>query len=100
MRVTRTEPARLARPAEGGPHALRDTPPRLARVADPDPADFAMVDLDPSEGSTWEQVKEVAMTVRRILDDLGLEGFPKTTGSRGIHVLVPVARRHALEETR
>ena len=74
--------------------------PRLARVDDPDHPDFAMVDLDPSEGSTWEQVKEVAMTVRGILDDLGLEGFPKTTGSRGIHVLVPVARRYAFEETR
>jgi bifunctional non-homologous end joining protein LigD len=35
-----------------------------------------------------------------VLDDLGLVGFPKTTGSRGIHVLVPVARRYTFEETR
>ncbi|MBI2325524.1 MAG: DNA ligase D, partial [Chloroflexi bacterium] len=74
--------------------------PRLARVDDPDHPDFVMVDLDPAEGSTWDQVKEVAMTVRGILDEMGLEGFPKTTGSRGIHVLVPVARTYIFEETR
>ena len=74
--------------------------PRLARVDDPDHPDFVMVDLDPSEGSTWDEVKEVAQVVRGILDDLGLRGFPKTTGSRGIHVLIPVARRYTFEETR
>ncbi len=74
--------------------------PRLARVDDPDRPDFVMIDLDPAEGSTWEHVKEVAMAVRAILDEMGLEGFPKTTGSRGIHVLVPVARRYTFEETR
>jgi len=74
--------------------------PRLARVDDPDRPDFVMVDLDPSEGSTWEQVKEVALTVRAVLDELGLRGFPKTTGSRGIHVLVPVARKYTFAETR
>ncbi len=74
--------------------------PRLARVDRPERPDFVMVDLDPAEGSTWEHVKEVAMTVHAILDEMGLEGFPKTTGSRGIHVLVPVARRYTFEETR
>lgn len=74
--------------------------PRLARVDDPDRPDFVMVDLDPAEGSTWDQVKEVALTVRAVLDEMGLESFPKTTGSRGIHVLVPVARRYSFEETR
>jgi bifunctional non-homologous end joining protein LigD len=74
--------------------------PRLARVDDPDHPDFVMVDLDPAEGSTWDQVKEVALAVHAVLDEIGLEGFPKTTGSRGIHVLVPVARRYTFEETR
>ena len=74
--------------------------PRLARVDDPDHPDYVMVDLDPAEGATWDQVKEVAMAVRRVLDEMGLEGFPKTTGSRGIHVLVPVARKYTFEETR
>jgi bifunctional non-homologous end joining protein LigD len=74
--------------------------PRLARVDDPDHPDYIMVDLDPAEGSTWEQVKEVATVVRAVLDEMGLQGFPKTTGSRGIHVLVPVARKYTFEETR
>ncbi|MEK6620170.1 MAG: DNA ligase D, partial [Chloroflexota bacterium] len=74
--------------------------PRLARVDRPDHPDYVMVDLDPSEGSTWEQVKEVAMSVREVLEGLDLRGFPKTTGSRGIHVLVPVARRYTFEQTR
>ena len=74
--------------------------PRLARADDPEKPDNVMVDLDPAEGATWDDVKEVAHAVKEVLDDLGLVGFPKTTGSRGIHVLVPVARRYTFEETR
>jgi bifunctional non-homologous end joining protein LigD len=74
--------------------------PRLARVDAPDKPDNVMVDLDPAEGATWDDVKEVAHAVKGVLDDIGLVGFPKTTGSRGIHVLVPVARRYTFEETR
>ena len=74
--------------------------PRLARIDQPDKPDNVMIDLDPAEGATWDDVKEVAHAVKGVLDDLGLVGFPKTTGSRGIHVLVPVARRYTFEETR
>jgi len=74
--------------------------PRLARVDRPDRPDNVMVDLDPSTGATWDDVKEVARCVKAVLDDLGLEGFPKTTGSRGIHVLIPIARRYTFEESR
>ena len=74
--------------------------PRLARVDDPDKPDNVMIDLDPAEGATWDDVKEVARVVKVVLDAFGLEGFPKTTGSRGIHVLVPVARRYTFDETR
>lgn len=74
--------------------------PRLARVDRPDRPDNVMVDLDPATGATWDDVKEVAHCVKAVLDDLGLEGFPKTTGSRGIHVLVPIARRYTFEESR
>ena len=59
-----------------------------------------MFDLDPSEGSGFEEVIEVAQLVRATLDLLELESFPKTSGSRGIHVLVPIARRHTFEEVR
>src|SRR5437762_2506510 len=74
--------------------------PRLARVDDPEKPDNVMIDLDPAEGATWDDVKEVAHVVKAVLDDLGLIGFPKTTGSRGIHVLVPIARRYSFEESR
>ena len=74
--------------------------PRLARADMPDQPDNVMVDLDPAQGATWDDVKEVARAVKEVLDALGLVGFPKTTGSRGIHVLVPVARKYTFEETR
>jgi bifunctional non-homologous end joining protein LigD len=74
--------------------------PRLARADMPQSPDNVMIDLDPAEGATWDDVKEVARVVKGVLDDLGLVGFPKTTGSRGVHVLVPVARRYTFEETR
>jgi bifunctional non-homologous end joining protein LigD len=45
-------------------------------------------------------VKETALIVRDLLHGLDLEGFPKTTGSRGIHVLVPIARRYSFDESR
>jgi bifunctional non-homologous end joining protein LigD len=74
--------------------------PRLARADDPEKPDNVMIDLDPAEGATWDDVKEVAHAVKEVLDDLGLVGFPKTTGSRGIHVLVPIARRYTFDESR
>jgi len=74
--------------------------PRLARADDPEKPDNVMIDLDPAEGATWDDVKEVARVVKEVLDDLGIVGFPKTTGSRGIHVLVPIARRYTFEESR
>jgi bifunctional non-homologous end joining protein LigD len=74
--------------------------PRLARADDPEKPDNVMIDLDPAEGATWDDVKEVAHAVKGVLDDLGVVGFPKTTGSRGIHVLVPIARRYTFEESR
>jgi bifunctional non-homologous end joining protein LigD len=59
-----------------------------------------MFDLDPSEGSGFDEVLEVAKLVRQALDALGLESVPKTSGSRGIHVLVPISRRHDFAEVR
>ncbi len=64
-----------------------------SRVDRPDRPDWVMFDLDPSEGAGFHEVIEVALLVREALDLLGLESVPKTSGSRGIHVLVPIARR-------
>ncbi len=71
-----------------------------SRVDLPERSDWVMFDLDPSEGSGFEEVIEVALLVKQTLDLLELESYPKTSGSRGIHVLVPIARRHTFEEVR
>jgi bifunctional non-homologous end joining protein LigD len=59
-----------------------------------------MFDLDPSQGSGFEDVIEVALLVKEALEVLELESCPKTSGSRGIHVLVPIARRYDFAEVR
>ena len=74
--------------------------PWLSRVDKPDRPDLAMIDLDPAVGATWDDVKEAALLVRDLLHDRDLEGFPKTTGSRGIHILVPIARRYTFDDSR
>jgi bifunctional non-homologous end joining protein LigD len=71
-----------------------------SRVDKPNRPDWVMFDLDPSEGATFEDVIEVALLVRDTLDVLDLESVPKTSGSRGIHVLVPITRRHGFDAVR
>ena len=71
-----------------------------SRVDKPDRPDFVLFDLDPSPDVGFPEVVQVALLVRDALEALGLEGFPKTSGADGIHVLVPVERRHTFEETR
>ncbi|MCU0268887.1 MAG: non-homologous end-joining DNA ligase [Acidimicrobiales bacterium] len=58
------------------------------RAADPDHADELRIDLDPQPGVGFDAVREAAEETRRLLDALGIAGYPKTSGSRGIHVYV------------
>src|SRR5437773_5559429 len=74
--------------------------PWLSRVDDPDHPDIAIIDLDPSTGTTWDDVKEAARVVHELLDGMDLQGFRKTTESRGIHVWVPIARKYSFDESR
>jgi DNA ligase D len=60
--------------------------PSLA--ADPDHVDELRIDLDPSPGVRFEQIRDAAFVLRDLLDELGLVGYPKTTGNRGLHVYV------------
>jgi bifunctional non-homologous end joining protein LigD len=62
--------------------------------------DFVLFDLDPSPDVGFKEVVQVALLVRDALDALGLVGFAKSSGSNGIHVLVPIERRHTYAETR
>jgi bifunctional non-homologous end joining protein LigD len=71
-----------------------------SRVDRLDRPDFVLFDLDPSEGTGFDAVVETARLVKEVLDALGLASFPKTSGSKGIHVLVPIERRSTYEDTR
>lgn len=64
--------------------------PWLSRADNPAHPDFAVFDLDPQEGATWDQVVYVAGLINVLLERLGLAGYPKTSGARGIHIFVPI----------
>jgi len=69
-----------------------DLNPWYARCDDVDRPDFLHFDLDPVPGATFEQVRATALVVRDALAQLGLPSYPKTTGSKGVHVYVPIVR--------
>jgi len=71
-----------------------------SRVDLPHRPDWVLFDLDPSEGVGFPETVEVALLVREALDALGLVSFPKTSGSRGMHVLVPIERRSSFDDVR
>ncbi len=71
-----------------------------SRIDKPARPDFVLFDLDPSDDVGFSETVEVALLVKQTLDALGLVGYPKTSGSEGIHILVPIARRHTFEQTR
>jgi bifunctional non-homologous end joining protein LigD len=71
-----------------------------SRVDRPERPDFVLFDLDPAADVGFPEVVEVALLVKQVLDALGLEGFVKTSGSDGMHVLVPVERRYTYDRTR
>jgi bifunctional non-homologous end joining protein LigD len=74
--------------------------PHPVRADDLDHPDELRVDLDPVPGVEWAQIRQVARVVREALADVGLTGWPKTSGSRGVHVLVRIARRWGFDEVR
>lgn len=69
-----------------------DLNPWYARCDDTDRPDYLHFDLDPVKGADFGQVRETALVLREALDRLGMPSFPKSTGSRGIHVYVPIVR--------
>jgi bifunctional non-homologous end joining protein LigD len=74
--------------------------PHPVRADDLDHPDELRVDLDPVPGVTWKQVQEVAKVSRAVLSDFNLVGWPKTSGSRGIHIVVRIERRWEFDEVR
>jgi DNA ligase D-like protein (predicted polymerase) len=74
--------------------------PHPVRADDLDHPDELRVDLDPVPGVSWEQVREVAGVVQQALADVGLVGWPKTSGSRGLHIYVRIERRWTFGDVR
>ena len=77
-----------------------DLNPHPVRADDLDHPDELRVDLDPIPGIEWPQIRDVAMTCKEALEAVGLVGWPKTSGSRGIHINVRIERRWTYPEVR
>jgi len=77
-----------------------DLHPHPVRSGDLDHPDELRVDLDPVPGVPFEQVRQVALLAREVLREHGLSGWPKTSGSRGIHVYARIAPRSGFKEVR
>ncbi|MFL5922512.1 MAG: non-homologous end-joining DNA ligase [Gaiellaceae bacterium] len=71
-----------------------------SRVDDIERPDYMLIDLDPSEGNPWKLVREVALFVKEVMDDLGLASYPKTSGATGLHILSPIRPELAFPEVR
>jgi len=77
-----------------------DLNPHPVRVFDLDHPDELRVDLDPVPGVEWPQIRDVALVARDVLADFGLTGWPKTSGSRGLHVYARIEPRWSFGEVR
>jgi bifunctional non-homologous end joining protein LigD len=72
----------------------------LSRVDHINDPDLLIIDLDPGESHTFADVRKGARAARGLLDDVGLPAFLKTTGSKGLHIVVPLKRRDPFDEVR
>jgi len=77
-----------------------DLNPHPVRAPDLDHPDELRIDLDPMPGVDWAQIVDVAMLARDVLEDVGLVGWPKTSGSRGMHILVRIEPRWDYRQVR
>src|ERR1700732_1766163 len=77
-----------------------DLNPHPVRAGDLDHPDELRVDLDPVPGVPWAQIRDVAMVTRDVLKDFGLVGWPKTSGSRGIHIYCRIEPRWTFPDVR
>ena len=77
-----------------------DLNPWSIRTSDVDHPDELRVDLDPQPEASWDDVRRVALVANDVLKDNGLLGFPKTSGSRGIHINVRIEQRWGFDDVR
>ena len=62
--------------------------------------DYLLIDLDPSADDQWPAVREIALVVKEVMDELGIRSWPKTSGATGIHILAPIERDLEFPEVR
>ena len=60
------------------------------RTAHPELPDYLLIDLDPGPADPWEHVREIALAVHNVMDELKMPSFPKTSGATGLHILAPI----------
>ncbi len=73
--------------------------PWHSRIRSPDNPDWCVIDLDPDTNS-FEQVMEAANVIKKILDALGVSAYPKTSGSTGIHIYIPLGAKYEYEQSK
>lgn len=74
--------------------------PWNSRTTDLDKPDYGIIDLDPPEGMDFKNVAEVALIVYKILSEIKIEGYCKTSGAKGLHIYLPMKNRYTYEEVR
>lgn len=73
--------------------------PWFSTVQKPENPDWCVLDLDPDKGNTFDQVIETALMVKAVLDDLGITGYCKTSGSTGLHIYIPLAAKYSYDQS-
>jgi bifunctional non-homologous end joining protein LigD len=71
-----------------------------SRVPEIELPDYLLIDLDPTSEGQWPFVREIALVVREVMDELGLRSYPKTSGATGLHILAPIRQELPFPEVR
>jgi bifunctional non-homologous end joining protein LigD len=72
--------------------------PWNSTIHKPDYPDWCCLDIDPDTKNTFEQVIQVAQTIKAVLEEMGITGYPKTSGSTGIHIYIPLGAKYTYDE--
>ena len=72
--------------------------PWFSRTQSPDNPDYCVIDLDPDR-QTYDQVVETALEVKKALDEIGVPSYPKTSGSTGMHIYIPLAAKYTYQQS-
>jgi bifunctional non-homologous end joining protein LigD len=71
-----------------------------SRVEDIEKPDYLLIDLDPSREGQWPYVRQIAVVVKDVMDELGLAAYPKTSGATGLHIMAPIKPELSFPEVR